>query len=105
MCTLLRHNPTTILCHRAGKEHLCDPPRVLPLASEAIEDQEAPDDPSAATLPETAAATAAAEAYNAGAAARQTTLQQLQALQGRLAQVMGSLKIGGGTSFVSYQPF
>lgn len=71
----------------AGIEHLCEPARVLPLVSEAIEDQESPDDPSAATLPDAAAAASATEAYNAGAVVRQATLQKVQALQAQLAQV------------------
>lgn len=39
------------------------------------------------TVPDAAEASAAAEGYNAGAAARQATLQKLQTLQSRLAQV------------------
>lgn len=71
----------------AGAEQLSELARTLPLDSSSIQDQETPDDTAMATVPESAAASAAAEAYTAGGAARQATLQKLQSLQSRLAQV------------------
>jgi hypothetical protein len=77
-----------VMSHRlAGTDNMCEPPRTLQLASEGIEDQEIPDDASAAALPDAAAAAATTESYNAGAAVRQAALQKLAALQARLNEV------------------
>eukprot|EP00878_Enallax_costatus_P021774 GHUV01023067.1.p1 GENE.GHUV01023067.1~~GHUV01023067.1.p1 ORF type:complete len:586 (+),score=231.95 GHUV01023067.1:239-1759(+) len=79
----------SLLLHAAtGLEHTVEVPRTLPLDGSSIEDQEASDDPAAPTVAEATAAASAAEAYNAGAGARQASLQRLQALQGRLAEVL-----------------
>jgi hypothetical protein len=77
------------MSHRpAGTDNMCEAPRTLQLANEGIEDQESPDDASAATLPDAAAAAATTESYNAGAAVRQAALQKLAALQARLNEVI-----------------
>lgn len=60
---------------------------VVQFDSTSIEDVEAVDDVTVPTLAETAAAAAALEAENAGAPARQATLQKIQELQRRLNEV------------------
>eukprot|EP00775_Hariotina_reticulata_P010178 gene10178-10338_t len=72
----------------SGTDNQCSAPQVLPLDSGLIEDQEAPDDASAAALPDALAAAAEAEAFNAGAPIRQATLQTLQGIQAQLMQVL-----------------